>query len=585
MFIRQSRPIRCAMFSLVLTGVALLGLPAKAQAPANADAATGNQETVTTIRSTTRLVQVSVVVMDKKGEPITGLKMEDFAIFDESKPQEIAFFNAGVAAPEQAPPVLPANVFTNRLDLKGQDQAAVTVVLFDLLNTAFQDQSQVRRQVIGFLKSLKPQDHVAIYGLTTQLLLLHEFTQDASALVEAVNKLNLRTSAAYDVSNPEYVHVSALDGAPGWQQFEAALNKENQHVADESDQDRYRTTSEALQMIANHVAAVPGRKNLVWIAGSFPLAIFANGVGDPARVTSTPEQASATARALNRANLAVYPLDSSGVAPTPTMDSSERGNPTTLQCADCINKAPMSSSAMFDRQVSRDGERMIAESTGGQAFYGNNDIGPAMKKVFDDGRWAYTIGFYPNHEKWDGKYRKLKVEVKGAGKLRYRAGYFADGPQAGGDEVTAKEAIQEAGTSPLEATRLGMIVSAKVPPAPSRAVEFHVGVDPKQLMLRRVEEKEKGAVDLYFVQRNAKGETLAAESQRIGLDLPQKQYEYLSKVGLVFGRHVTINAEAVELRVVVRDAGSGALGSVSVPVTAVLANSGNAGSTKTESPK
>jgi VWFA-related protein len=571
-----------ALFYFALSSVLLLGLSAKAQAPSQADAAGGNQDTVTTIRTTTRLVQVSVVVMDKKGEPITGLKKEDFAILDEGKAQEIAFFNAGVVAPAQTPPMLPPNVFTNRLDLKGQDQAAVTVVLFDLLNTSFQDQSQVRRQVIGFLKSLKPQDHVAIYGLTTQLLLLHEFTQDASALVEAVNKLNLRTAAAYDASNPESVHVSALDGAPGWQQFEAALNKENQHVADESDLDRYRTTSEALQMIANHVAAVPGRKNLVWIAGSFPLAIFANGVGDPARVTATPEQASATARALNRANLAVYPLDSSGVAPTPTMDPSERGTPSTLQCADCINKAPMASSAMFDRQVSRDGERMIAESTGGQAFYGNNDIGPAMKKVFDDGRWAYTIGFYPNHEKWDGKYRKLKVEVKGAGKLRYRAGYFADAPQAGGDEASVKEEIQEAGTSPLDATSLGMIVSAKVAPAPSRTVEFHVGVDPKQLMLQKVAEKEKGAVDLYFVQRNAKGETLAAESQRIGLDLPQKQYEYLSKAGLVFGRHVTIKPDTSELRVVVRDAGSEALGSVSVPVSALRI--GIDGADKTETP-
>jgi VWFA-related protein len=576
--------VRRAMLSLPLLWTILFTLLLKAQAPPNADAA-GNQDAVTTIRSTTRLVQVSVVVLDKKGEPITGLKKEDFAIFDESKPQEISFFNAGVVAPAQTSPILPPNVFTNRLDLKGQDQGAVTVVLFDLLNTAFQDQSQVRRQVIGFLKSLKPQDHVAVYGLTTQLLLLHEFTQDSAALVAAVNQLNLRTSAAYDASNPATVHVSALEGDPGWAQFEAALNKENQHVADESDLDRYRTTSEALQMISNHVAAVPGRKNLVWIAGSFPLAIFANGVGDPARVTATPEQASATARALNRANLAIYPLDSSGVATTPTMDPSERGNPSTRQCADCINKAPMASSAMFDRQISRDGERMIAESTGGQAFYGNNDIGPAMKKVFDDGRWAYTIGFYPNHEKWDGKYRKLKVEVKGAAKLRYRAGYFADGPQAGGAEASAREAIQEAGTSPLEATSLGMIVSAKVSAAAARIVEFHVGVDPKQLMLQKVADNQKGAVDLYFVQRSAKGETLAAESQRIGLDLPQKQYEYLSKAGLVFGRHVTLKPEAVQLRVVVRDAGSEALGSVDVPVSALFAGSANGGAAKTESPK
>ena len=112
-----------------------------------------------------------------------------------------------------------------------------------------------------------------------------------------------------------------------------------------------------------------------------------------------------------------------------------------------------------------------------------------------------------------------------------------------------------------------------------------MGVDPKQLTLKAVADHQKGAVDLYFVQRDAKGVTLAAESQRIALDLPQKQYEYLSKAGLVLARHVTVKPESTELRVVVRDAGSDALGSVSVPVTALLTGATDGGSTKTESPK
>ncbi len=50
----------------------------------------------------------------------------------------------------------------------------MTVVLFDALNTAPQDQSFVRKEVIHFLQSLKPQDHVAVYGLTQQLFILHD---------------------------------------------------------------------------------------------------------------------------------------------------------------------------------------------------------------------------------------------------------------------------------------------------------------------------------------------------------------------------------------------------------------------------
>jgi len=142
------------------------------------------------IRSTTRLVQVSVVVTDKKGQPITGLKKEDFTLVDESQPQQIAFFSAEAPRPSIPANPLPKNVYTNRYELKGQDPGAVTVVLFDSLNTSPQDQEYVRKQVIKFLKNLKPQDHVAIYALTTKLLLLHEFTQDSAALLNAANRFN-----------------------------------------------------------------------------------------------------------------------------------------------------------------------------------------------------------------------------------------------------------------------------------------------------------------------------------------------------------------------------------------------------------
>ena len=55
------------------------------------------------------------------------------------------------------------------------------------------------------------------------------------------------------------------------------------------------------------------------------------------------------------------------------------------------------------------------------------------------------------------------------------------------------------------------------------------------------------------------------------LNLENKQYEYLSKVAMVLDRHVTLAPEATEIRVVLRDAASGSLGSVTVPTTALMA--------------
>src|SRR5271154_2125606 len=126
------------------------------------------------IRSTTRLVQVSVVVTDKHGDPVTGLKKEDFTVFDQGRSQNISVFSAESPVPAKFNHVLPTGFFTNRFDLKGQGTGDVTIILFDALNTSDHDQASVRRQIFHFLQALKPQDHVAVYALTTQLIVLQE---------------------------------------------------------------------------------------------------------------------------------------------------------------------------------------------------------------------------------------------------------------------------------------------------------------------------------------------------------------------------------------------------------------------------
>src|ERR1700686_2230394 len=223
--------VRAVLLSLATFSILLFSSSAAPHSPQSPNQPAAPQDSPI-IRSTTHLVQVSVVVTDKKGQPITGLKKENFTVLDESNPQQIAFFFAEAPRPAAPTTPLPKNVYTNRYDLKGQDPGAVTVVLFDSLNTSPQDQAYVRQQVTKFLKTLKPQDHVAIYALTTKLLLLHEFTQDSAALVDAANKFNPKELAAYDASNRESFDVPGLAGAPGWARFQNALNETEARIAD-----------------------------------------------------------------------------------------------------------------------------------------------------------------------------------------------------------------------------------------------------------------------------------------------------------------------------------------------------------------
>jgi VWFA-related protein len=546
-----------------------------------------------------RLVQVSVVVEDKKGNPVTGLKQEDFTVLDEGKPQKIAFFTAAVpppATPASEQPsskpvrLLPANAFTNRYDLKGQDPpGAVTVVLFDSLNTAPQDQSFVRKEVIHFLQTLKPQDHVAVYGLTTQLLILHDFTRDSADLVAAANRYSPKELAAFDATHTPDIDLASLGADPvQWAMLQNSINNANGIIGDQYTKDRVAMTVEAMNEIANHVSSIPERKSIVWISGGLPIQtgsakLGKPGYGGPSGIGATTdnrlpqhdralvkfdEMVRQVADTLNRSNIAMYAIDAKGVELDPAMDFSKRA----ALLGDQVRERD--TSVLNAEQDARDSSKLLADRTGGLAFFGNNDVRGAVRRAFDDGRYAYNIAFYPNHGQWDGKFREIKIQSKAGLRLRYRSGYYAS-PDRASSKAEIADVLQQAAESPLDSTNLGMIISGKGA-KDSRAVELHIGIDPKQLLLQSSGDRRKGAVDLFFLQRDAAGKRVAAEEQHLELNIEEKQYEYLSKVAMVLDRHVTIAPQSTELRVVLRDAGSGSLGSVTLPAMAFLPKTENA---------
>ncbi len=60
-------------------------------------AALGAQETDSVLRVTSRLVEVSVVAQDKKGDPVRDLTRGDFTLTDNKQPQKIAVFSQEIA--------------------------------------------------------------------------------------------------------------------------------------------------------------------------------------------------------------------------------------------------------------------------------------------------------------------------------------------------------------------------------------------------------------------------------------------------------------------------------------------------------
>jgi hypothetical protein len=163
------------------------------------------------------------------------------------------------------------------------------------------------------------------------------------------------------------------------------------------------------------------------------------------------------------------------------------------------------------------------------------------------------------------------VPVEGV-HLRYRRGYFALPERSDGPAVSMVADLQEASRSPLDATSLGISVRGKAlsPLSSPRVVQLQVTLDPKQFLLRDEDHRSRGGLDLLFLQKDSSGNSLSAEIQHFDVNFEPKEYNFLSKAGLILQRRLSIDPASVSLRVLVRDAGSGSLGSVTIPVNKLL---------------
>ena len=208
----------------------------------------------------------------------------------------------------------------------------------------------------------------------------------------------------------------------------------------------------------------------------------------------------------------------------------------------------------------------LASRTGGRAYYNTNDFRSAIRDAVQDARVTYTIGFYPADEKFDSKFHEIKLSVRRPGvNLRYRKGYF-DLPERPQDDKTRKAELRDAVWSPLDASALGLIVQAVPTGGPPNGLDVAIKLERNGIGLEPRGERWLGRLDFLFVQKDDRGREYNGVSDTLELRLLQPNYEKLGRDGLVYRKAVTRALEAKTLRVVVRDAASGSIGSVTIPL-------------------
>ena len=503
------------MNSRLASGIAVVLILAAARATPQSFPAVqspANQSQSTSVpRATTRIVQISVIVQDKQGNPSLGLTKADFTVFDEKQPQAIQLFSVETnAVPDCAPEPLPPDVYTNRLAERSAVPKSVTVVLLDALNTEISDQEYSRRQVIKFLSQLQPQDRVGIYTLDYHLSVLHDFTTDSSELIAAVKQYKGETlpgetsRTQHKMDSPTQRGFKTEQALQGF--LDLTVDRESNFYLNK----RVQITTDAFQAIARHIGSLPGRKNLVWVSGSFPISTGYDNVptGTPAQF---PDQAhfskevELAARALNDANVAVYPVDARGLI------ASRGGVQQPTRLSDVNRGSPVMTMTGFQQNLAT--MSLLADRTGGKMFYANNDLFGAVRSAVDDSRLSYELAYYPEGVKWDGRFHSIHVKVNRPGvRVRARSGYIARPDEA----ITQEEQeafVAAAAYSPIEATGIRMIVQVRAADVPgARQMSVRVFFDPHDILFRETSEDWEARAELLYAQTDKTGKVL--ESSR-----------------------------------------------------------------------
>ena len=612
--------LAAACFQLPMRGQAVVA-PATQPARTNGLSSNSQQDAsqITTIRTYSNLVVIDVVVNDPQGNPIHGLKGSDFTLTENNKSQAVRHFEEHSEVPASdiqiAPaPKLPAGLFTNKSPAPAN--GPVNVLLLDYLNTPLSSQPYARRQLLDYLDHAAPGTRIAIFGLTTKLIMLQGFTSDMAVLKAVLSAKKGAPQASDILSDP-------INGGPigdttlsdSFSTNPAAvagmLTQEDmdsinrfQALATSFQQDMLaKYTLGAFDMLARYLIGIPGRKNVIWFSGGFPLDVEPNvNEADPNdSVVRNDEEIRKTDNLLTRAQVAVYPVDARGLTTDPALNFAN-----SLTNIDSGTGAAVANSyTSYLNEIAQEHETMdaMAEDTGGTPFYNTNGLTQAVQKAIRNGSNYYTLTYSPSDTQWDARFRAIKVKVDQPGvKLSYRNGYYAVDPNdrnklnasnaatskvqpttmatammhGGPDpaEILFKVRIRPADTPPV-ATPL---TSNKTNPDPKVKVEGpykEYGVDlvpdPHAVSCRQDSNGDRHcALEVWTYVYDRDGQLLVTVGNRIYRRLLPADYAKLLAGGMAFHQEISVPVKGEHyLRTSIHDMVSDRVGAVEVPVLAV----------------
>jgi VWFA-related protein len=527
------------------------------------------------VRITTNLVQVDAVVTDKSGKPVTDLKPEEVEILEDGKPQKITNFSFVTAESKTTPGPVGKAVPVDKnaapappVRLRPEQVRRTIAVVVDDLGLSFESAYYVRRALKKFLdEQIQPGDLVAIIRTGAGIGALQQFTSDKRMLYAAVERIKWNplgrggVGAFAPISNNQTPSL----GSSG--EEDTASNSQSGE-----DMDQFREevltvgTLGAINYVVKGLRELPGRKSVLLVSDGIKMF----NPGDLSRNIRTQAALSSLIDLANRASVVIYTLDARGLQ---TLGLTAADNVSGMS-RDQIQQSISNRSR--DLWESQSGLSYLAQQTGGIAIRNSNDLSGGIRRVMEDQKSYYLIGYRPDESTFDQKtgrrkFHKLDLRVTRPGKfiIRMRKGFYGITDDEARPQVasTPQQQIIRALISPFGAAGVHVRLTSLFGNAAGLGsfVRSLLHIDAGDLTFTdQPDGFHKAEFDVLAVTFGDNGTVIDQVSKTYTLRVREKAYQRVLKEGFVYFVTVPVKKPgAYQLRAALRDHGSERVGSAS----------------------
>jgi VWFA-related protein len=573
-----------------------LGGVAQAQTPSATPPPVGDDDV---IRVNSELVQSDIMVFDKKGHFVDGLKAEQFLLKIDGQTRPIPFFErvaasnvldtsggqSGVTGSATSGATSTGGT-TSTGEIGTRTGRGRTIIFFvDDLHLSPDSITRTRTSLLTFLDSgMLPNDQVAITSTSGQIGFLQQFTDDKVILREAIAKLTHRPGIVHDSDEPpmsEYLAAQVNNGdkatidffvAKLLQQNSAKINGQIIHFVDPMSaenmvKNRAReigqqtgagtdNTLKTLEGLMRTAAQLPGRKLVFMVSDGFFLTDRRYG---------SPERVRRVTDAANRAGVVIYTVDARGLVNTGTDASAPFMDVTGM----------LELSNVGELSASQDGLNALARDTGGIPFRGTNvPMAELVKKVLVETSVYYLLAWQPQgEEEKSRRFKKIEVSVIGHPEwtVRVRNGYYMTVPlrlnniaKKEKDPVKAREtAIRVMIDSVLPQQEIPTKVGVRVVPvlANSSRLTATIQIDRNAVTFLGEPPSTGADMDIGAIFYDQKGKPVDSFVGKIRVLPLTPDASERERQGMIYTYDTWLAPGLYQVRVAVRDTASGRVGS------------------------